>query len=496
MPAPSTYSNRPSVRDGMRPGSTRSSDIASSGWARPRRARPPSKLRTACGRSRTSAPGSSTSRPRPGPTPPPGTRPPSSSSAEDSLYWQDYDAALKHFGLASVRASLADEAAAGQERARRGQEASRQMVLSSEYYGRGQYEQAVERARQALAAFRDLEARRGQLNSLLRIGWGLSAQFKHREALEAYTEAKTLAETLQVEGLTASVETSLGGHYAGFGEYEKAIGHHRRAQALRRRTNSVLEEAWSVLPSIGWVQSRLGDSDARDLVLRAGPGHPPASHLPAGRGFGPALPGQRLPGAGRIPQGPGRLRQGARDRPGPLIRRTGHFGLFRARIDLRRGRRRRERPEVPPILPGRSADPGPQVAAGQRPQQSRPSRPRDGQGLRPGHELLQGFADPGPERSATADGGRRHGQHRRRPIPPRETTARRSACTRRPCASSGNSRITSLEMQGLNEIGETYLGLKDYDRAIDCQTQGPRHRRVPRRPLRAVAVRARSRQGL
>ena len=180
----------------------------------------------------------------------------------DSLYWQDYDAALKHFGLASVRASLADEAAAGQERARRGQEASRQMVLSSEYYGRGQYEQAVERARQALAAFRDLEARRGQLNSLLRIGWGLSAQFKHREALEAYTEAKTLAETLQVEGLTASVETSLGGHYAGFGEYEKAIGHHRRAQALRRRTNSVLEEAWSVLPSIGWVQSRLGNSDA------------------------------------------------------------------------------------------------------------------------------------------------------------------------------------------------------------------------------------------
>jgi CHAT domain-containing protein/Flp pilus assembly protein TadD len=180
---------------------------------------------------------------------------------QDSLYWQDYEAALKHFSLANSRASIADEIAAGQERARRGQEASRQLTLSSEYYGRAQYEESVERARQALAVFRESESLRGQFNALLRIGWGLSAQFKHKEALEAYAEAKRLSETLEDDGLLATVETSLGGHYAGFGEYEKALGYQRHAQALRRRTNSALDEAWSVLPNIGWLQSRLGDAD-------------------------------------------------------------------------------------------------------------------------------------------------------------------------------------------------------------------------------------------
>lgn len=178
---------------------------------------------------------------------------------EDSLYWRSYDDALEHFGRALDLGADPDTLAAAQERARKGKESIRQLNLASEHYNRGQYEPAVACARRALELGRELNALRGQVDALLWTGWASAALFKHEDALRAYNEAGRIAEVLGDDLVTAKYLNSLGNYYAESGEYEKSLDHRLRAGTLWRRNNALLDEAWSALPGIGWVKSRLGD---------------------------------------------------------------------------------------------------------------------------------------------------------------------------------------------------------------------------------------------
>ena len=178
---------------------------------------------------------------------------------QDSLYWGSYDAALTHFEKARELGADADEVAAEMELARKGQEARRDLDLSRDYYDRAQYEQALAFAQRSLGLAREIKADRGAIGALQRIGWSSAALFKHEDALRAYNEAGRIAEGLGDDLITARYLTSLGNYYAGIGEYEKAMDYQQRAGALWHRNNAVLDEAWSALPAIGWLKSRLGD---------------------------------------------------------------------------------------------------------------------------------------------------------------------------------------------------------------------------------------------
>jgi tetratricopeptide (TPR) repeat protein len=178
---------------------------------------------------------------------------------QDSLYWGSYDAALTHFEKARELGADADTVAAEMELARKGQEARRDLDLSRDYYDRAQYEQALAFAQTSLGLARELKSDRSVIAALQRIGWSSAAMFKHEDALRAYNEAGRIAEGLGDDLITARYLTSLGNYYGGIGEYEKAMDYQQRAGALWHRNNGVLDEAWSALPAIGWLKSRLGD---------------------------------------------------------------------------------------------------------------------------------------------------------------------------------------------------------------------------------------------
>jgi tetratricopeptide (TPR) repeat protein len=178
---------------------------------------------------------------------------------EDSLYWQSWDAALMNFAKAQDLGADPDIVSAYMERARKGQEETKQLGLAAGHYGRGQFEEAAGCARRSLELARELKDLRGQVDALLWSGWSAAARFKHEEALRAYNEAGLIASALGDDVVTAKYANSLGGYYISVGEYGKAMDEKRTAADLWHVNNMVLNEAWSALPGIGWLKSRLGD---------------------------------------------------------------------------------------------------------------------------------------------------------------------------------------------------------------------------------------------
>jgi len=178
---------------------------------------------------------------------------------DDSLYWESFDEALSYYAKAQEFGADADAVFARMELARRGQEAQKQVAQSTDYYSRSQFEQAYECAERALLIYGELKARRGQVSALLWVGWSRAAMFRHDEALRAYDEAGRLAEALADDGLKARYLSSLGNYHFSLGDYEKALTNYQQAGALWHRNNVFLDEAWTALPSIGMIRFRLGD---------------------------------------------------------------------------------------------------------------------------------------------------------------------------------------------------------------------------------------------
>ena len=179
---------------------------------------------------------------------------------EDSFYWESYDAALPHFQKALDLGGDSATITAKMELARKGLEAKRQLGLAIESYGRAQYEKAVEFGERSLALYRELGAGQGQVNALLRVGWSYAALFKHDDALRFYDLAGRAATALRRESVEALYLSSLGDYYAALSDYEKSLEYRQKAGALWHKTNDLLSEARVSLPAIGWLKQRLGDS--------------------------------------------------------------------------------------------------------------------------------------------------------------------------------------------------------------------------------------------
>ena len=178
---------------------------------------------------------------------------------QDSLYWESYDEALSHFGHAQDLGADPATVSAKMELARRGKEAKKQLDLSVEFYNRAQYEKAVEYGERSLALYRELGTGRGEVNALLRVGWSYAAMFKHDDALRYYSLAGRAAAALRREPAEAEYLSSLGNYYFTLGDYEKSLEYYQKAGELWHRANDLLSEAGYSLPAIGGLKLKLGD---------------------------------------------------------------------------------------------------------------------------------------------------------------------------------------------------------------------------------------------
>jgi tetratricopeptide (TPR) repeat protein len=178
---------------------------------------------------------------------------------DDRLYWESFDEALSYYAKAQELGADADAVFARMELARRGQEAMKQLGLAGESYSRSQFDQAADSAGRALTIYKELNALRGQVNALLWLGWSRAAMFRHDEALRAYREVGLIADAIGDEGQKARCLSSLGNYHFNLGEYEKALADYQEAGALWHRNDDLLNEALTALPGVGAVRFRLGD---------------------------------------------------------------------------------------------------------------------------------------------------------------------------------------------------------------------------------------------
>lgn len=179
---------------------------------------------------------------------------------ENSLYWESYEEALSLFQKAVNLGADPNAASARRELARRGQAAGKQIGLWKESHDRSHFEKAVEYGEKALSIYRELGAKRGEFQALLRIGWSYAAQFKRDHALRHYSQAGRVVAELRLETEEARYLYSLGQYYHNLGDYGKSLEYHQKACELWHDANDLLSEARDSLPAIGWILGNLGDS--------------------------------------------------------------------------------------------------------------------------------------------------------------------------------------------------------------------------------------------
>jgi tetratricopeptide (TPR) repeat protein len=389
---------------------------------------------------------------------------------EDSLYWESYDAALPLFQKALDLGGDPATVTAKMELARKGLEAKRQLGLAIESYGRAQYEKAVEFGERSLALCGELGAVQGQVNALLNIGWSQAAMFRHNEALRFYDLAGRAAAALRRDSAEANYLSSVGSYHFALGQYEKALVCYIKAGELWHGANALLSEADVSLPSIGRLKWRLGDPQGelahleKALLIHRKTLSPQgessslidiASALMVGGDFSKAAESYRqaLAVAKKF-----NLRNNA------MRAYAGLGGVSAALGDLADAQRNLERYLDMAIALGlKSERANALVSLGWFLLDKAKNFDRSGPLFEEARSLSRLTGDRETEGVALANIALVHSRQGRY----REALVLHEEALK--IVRESNNRY--LEMQGLNEKGETLFGLKEYGLALDCQLQ-------------------------
>jgi tetratricopeptide (TPR) repeat protein len=181
-------------------------------------------------------------------------------SAESHLYWEHYYSALSDFKTAKEMGADTMLITDMLLLARKGNEAKRLYDISTDYYNRAEYEMAIEYAQKALALYREVRGKEGEMLSLQRMGWCYGDLFKHDEALEYHEKAGKVADELYDISRKAHYVSAVGDYYWNLGDYEKAIEYKREAQKLYYQEFDYVNEGICI-SSIGTLLGNLGEFD-------------------------------------------------------------------------------------------------------------------------------------------------------------------------------------------------------------------------------------------
>ncbi len=181
-------------------------------------------------------------------------------SAESHLYWEHYYSALSDFKTAKELGADTMLVADMLLLARKGNEAKRLYDISTEYYNRAEYDMAIEYVQKALDMYREVSGKEGEMLSLQRMGWCYAGLFKHDEALEHHEKAGKVADELYDISRKAHYVSAVGDYYWNLGDYEKAIEYKRDAQKLYYQEFDYVNEAICI-SNIGALLGNFGEFD-------------------------------------------------------------------------------------------------------------------------------------------------------------------------------------------------------------------------------------------
>jgi tetratricopeptide (TPR) repeat protein len=177
---------------------------------------------------------------------------------ESDMYWNDFADALSDYEFA--RQLGADSTAVGREvvKARIGIEADDAHQIAGTYLDRAAYEKAVEHSLTALELYRRIDAREGEMWALIRLARSHAGLFQHDNALEYYEEAGAVARELGDDIKYAYYLASVGDYYWTIGDFERALACKQEARVLFHDNCELNNAAWT-LWGIGSILGNIGD---------------------------------------------------------------------------------------------------------------------------------------------------------------------------------------------------------------------------------------------
>ncbi|MBN2621598.1 tetratricopeptide repeat protein [candidate division WOR-3 bacterium] len=177
---------------------------------------------------------------------------------ESDMYWNDFADALSDYEFARKLGADTTLVARAVIRARAGIEADNAHQTAGSYLDRAAYDKAVEYAHRAVELYQSIDAQEGEMWALVRLARGYAGLFQHDEALESYERAGAVAQALGDKIKYAYYLASIGDYYWTIGDYEKALECKREARTLFHDHCELTNEAWT-LSGIGSILGTLGD---------------------------------------------------------------------------------------------------------------------------------------------------------------------------------------------------------------------------------------------
>lgn len=179
---------------------------------------------------------------------------------ESDMYWNDFADALSDYEYARKLGADTNEVARQVIRARIGIEADNVHQTAGSYLDRAAYDKAVEYAEKAVELYRSINAQEGEMWSLIRLARSYAGLFYHDRAREFYEAAGTVAKNLGDDIKYAYYLASLGDYYWTIGDYKQALECKQEARTLFHENCELSNEAWT-LYGIGSILGNLGEID-------------------------------------------------------------------------------------------------------------------------------------------------------------------------------------------------------------------------------------------
>ncbi|HEX7319265.1 MAG TPA: tetratricopeptide repeat protein [bacterium] len=180
--------------------------------------------------------------------------------ADSDLYWEYFDEALSDCELALQMGADTQVVYEKSAIARTGLQGNELYSTASDYYDRAEYDKAIEYADSACKVYESIGDIFGEMWALLKLGWSHANLFEHDRALEYYDRAGKVAELIFDRANKGNYLSAVGDYHWNMGDYNKALEYKKEARDIFHRNNDLTNEA-NVLISIGSLTGGGGEFD-------------------------------------------------------------------------------------------------------------------------------------------------------------------------------------------------------------------------------------------
>jgi tetratricopeptide (TPR) repeat protein len=180
--------------------------------------------------------------------------------ADSDLYWEYFDEALSDCELALQMGADTQVVYEKSAIARTGLLGNELYSTANDYYNRAEYDRAIEYADSACKVYESIGDIFGDMWALLKLGWSHAGLFEHDKALAYYDRAGKVADLIFDQANKGNYLSAVGDYHWNMGDYKQALEYKQEARDIFHNNNDLTNEA-NVMINIGSLTGGGGEFD-------------------------------------------------------------------------------------------------------------------------------------------------------------------------------------------------------------------------------------------